>query len=63
MVDAPNKYDMSDMLSTDTYTHIVTDRVPEIRYFYQVRFFKIEGKKGLFFRFSFSFIQNSKKIT
>ena len=37
LVAAPSVFEMSQMLSTDTFTYIFTERSPENEYFYQVR--------------------------
>ena len=36
VLDMPNVYDLSPMLKTDTFSYIVKDRNPGVKYYYQV---------------------------
>lgn len=47
LVAAPSVFEMSQMLSTDTFTYIFTERSPENEYFYQVIAREDKGFRGI----------------
>lgn len=47
LVASPTDYKLSEMLSTDTFHMVITDRIPEQKYFYQVIAREDKGWKGV----------------